>query len=201
MLIKCAQGVSTKERGVGVFEELQPDDPQQVGPFRLTARLGSGGMGRVYLGRSKTGRLVAVKVIRPELADDPDFRRRFAREVAVARTVSGFFTAGLVAAGPDDSPPWLATVYIPGISLDRAIADHGPWPEHSVLALGAGLAEALEAIHATGIVHRDLKPSNVLLGADGPRVIDFGISVALEASRLTRTGMTVGTPASCPPSS
>ena len=176
------------------FEALQGDDPRQVGPFRVVARLGAGGMGRVYLGRSKAGRAVAVKVVRPELAGDGEFRRRFAREVAVARTVNGFFTAGVVAADPDGSPPWLATAYVPGVSLDRAVAEHGPWPEASVLALGAGLAEALEAIHAAGVVHRDLKPSNVLLASDGPRVIDFGISVALEASRLTRTDVAVGTP-------
>ncbi len=176
------------------FKGLQQDDPQQVGPFRVVARLGAGGMGRVYLGRSKTGRAVAVKVVRPDLAEDREFRRRFAREVAVARSVSGFFTAGVVAADPQSSPPWLATAYVPGVSLDRAVGEHGPWPEAPVLALGAGLAEALESIHAAGVVHRDLKPSNVLLAADGPRVIDFGISVAAEASRLTRTGMAVGTP-------
>ncbi|MBX6383828.1 MAG: serine/threonine-protein kinase, partial [Microbispora sp.] len=163
-------------------------------PYRIVARLGSGGMGRVYLGRSKSGRAVAVKVVRPDLAEDGEFRRRFAREVAVARTVNGFFTAGVVAAEPHGSPPWLATAYVPGVSLDRAIAEYGPWPEASVLALGAGLAEALESIHAAGVVHRDLKPSNVLLAADGPRVIDFGISVAVEGSRLTQTGMIVGTP-------
>lgn len=176
------------------FEPLHADDPRQVGPFRIVARLGAGGMGQVYLGRSKAGRAVAVKVVRPDLAGDSEFRRRFAREVAVARTVSGFFTAGVVAADPDGSPPWLATAYVPGLSLDRAVSEFGPWPEASVLALGAGLAEALEATHGAGVVHRDLKPSNVLLAPDGPRVIDFGISVALEASRLTRTDMVVGTP-------
>ncbi|MEK8143728.1 protein kinase [Streptomyces sp. M10(2022)] len=106
----------------------------------------------------------------------------------------------MVDADPDGSPAWLATVYVPGVSLGEAIAGHGPWPTQSVLALGAGLAEALEAIHAAGVVHRDLKPSNVLLAVDGPRVIDFGISVASEASALTGTGMAIGTPASCLPS-
>ncbi|MGW5682206.1 serine/threonine-protein kinase [Nonomuraea sp. NPDC003754] len=178
---------------MGVSEGLQAEDPRQVGPYRIVARLGAGGMGRVYLGRSKSGRAVAVKVVRPDLAEDREFRRRFAREVAVARTVNGFFTAGVVAADPHDSPPWLATAFVPGMSLDEAVADHGPWPEASVLALGAGLAEALESIHAAGVVHRDLKPSNVLLAADGPRVIDFGISVAAEDSRLTQTGVAVGT--------
>ncbi|MEU8245956.1 protein kinase [Nonomuraea sp. NPDC048916] len=112
----------------------------------------------------------------------------------LARTVSGFFTAGVVDADPEGDPPWLATAYVPGLSLDQAVAEHGPWQEKAVLALGAGLAEALDSIHAVGVVHRDLKPSNVLLAADGPRVIDFGISVAVEGSRLTRTGMAVGTP-------
>ncbi|TDD49740.1 serine/threonine protein kinase [Nonomuraea terrae] len=151
-------------------------------------------MGRVYLGRSRSGRAVAVKVIRPDLADDQDFRRRFGREIALARTVSGFFTAAVVDADPDGSPPWMATAYVPGMSLGDAVREYGPWPEASVLALGVGLAEALESIHAAGVVHRDLKPSNVLLAADGPRLIDFGISVATEASRLTQTGMAVGTP-------
>jgi len=180
---------------MGAFGTLHVDDPQHVGPFRIVARLGEGGMGRVYLGRSKTGRAVAVKVVRPDLAGDHDFRRRFTREVEVARTVSGFFAVEVVAADPHASPPWLATAYVPGVPLDEAVDEYGPWPEASVLALGAGLAEALESIHAAGVVHRDMKPSNVLLSADGPRVIDFGISVQVEASRLTQTGVTVGTPA------
>lgn len=177
-----------------VVEALQPGDPEQVGPYRIVARLGAGGMGRVYLGRSRGGRPVAVKVVRPELAEDPGFRHRFAREITAARRVNGAFTAGVVDADPHGSPAWLATVYVPGISLGDAVAAHGPWPQERVLALGAGLAEALEAIHAARVVHRDLKPSNVLLAADGPRVIDFGISVADETSALTRSGMVVGSP-------
>ncbi|RBM17053.1 hypothetical protein DEH69_15790 [Streptomyces sp. PT12] len=165
-----------------------------MGRYRIVSRLGSGGMGRVYLGRSPSGRGVAVKVVRPELADDADFRRRFAREVSAARRVTGFFTAAVVDADPDGSPPWLATAFVPGRSLEAAIRAGGPWGERPVLALAAGLAEALEAIHGVGVIHRDLKPSNVLLAEDGPRVIDFGISVAAEASVLTRTGMIVGTP-------
>ncbi|MEV4445347.1 serine/threonine-protein kinase [Streptomyces mirabilis] len=176
------------------FEMLEAGDPRQVGRYRIVARLGEGGMGRVYLGRSPGGRAVAVKVVRPELADDGDFRRRFAREVAAARRVNGVFTAGVVDADPDGSPAWLATAYVPGVPLGDAVAAHGPWPEGPVLALGAGLAEALEAIHAAEVVHRDLKPSNILLAPDGPRVIDFGISVTGEASALTRTGVVVGTP-------
>ncbi|MFF3941047.1 outer membrane protein assembly factor BamB family protein [Streptomyces phaeofaciens] len=176
------------------FEALEAGDPEQVGRYRIVARLGAGGMGRVYLGRSPGGRAVAVKVVRSELAEDGEFRRRFAREVAAARRVNGVFTAGVVDADPDGTPAWLATAYVPGVALGDAVTVHGPWPQGPVLALGAGLAEALEAIHAADVVHRDLKPSNILLAADGPRVIDFGISVAHEASALTRTGMVVGTP-------
>jgi serine/threonine protein phosphatase PrpC len=150
-------------------------------------------MGQVFLARSPGGRPVAIKVVRPELAREADFRRRFAREVAAARRVNGAFTAGVVDADPDGSPAWLATVYVPGVSLGEAVAGHGPWPAPTVLALGAGLAEALEAIHDAGVVHRDLKPSNILLAADGPRVIDFGISITSEASALTGAGVTIGT--------
>ncbi|MFI1093282.1 PQQ-binding-like beta-propeller repeat protein [Streptomyces sp. NPDC020917] len=177
-----------------MFDVLGPEDPEQVGRYRIVARIGAGGMGQVFLGRSPGGRPVAVKVVRPELAGDGDFRRRFAREVTAARRVNGAFTAGVVDADPDGAPAWLATVYVAGVSLGEAVAVHGPWPAEPVLALGAGLAEALEAIHAAGVVHRDLKPSNVLLAPDGPRVIDFGISSASEASALTHTGMTIGTP-------
>ncbi|MDT0341737.1 serine/threonine-protein kinase [Streptomyces litchfieldiae] len=176
------------------MDELQPTDPPRIGRYRLTARLGAGGMGRVYLGRSPSGRLVAVKVVRPDLAEDPGFRDRFVREVAAARKVTGFFTAAVVDADPEGSPPWLATAYVPGMALDKAVAAHGPWPVDSVRTLGAGVAEALEAIHEAGLVHRDLKPANVLIAPDGPRVVDFGISVAIEATALTRTGMIVGTP-------
>ncbi|GAA3478986.1 hypothetical protein GCM10018966_035160 [Streptomyces yanii] len=151
-------------------------------------------MGRVYLGRSASGRAVAVKVVRAELAEDTGFRRRFAREVEAARRVTGFFTAAVVDADLEGSPAWLATAYVPGMSLEVAVRTHGAWSQGSVLALGAGLAEALEAIHGAGLVHRDLKPSNVLLSADGPRLIDFGISAVAGASVLTETGMMVGTP-------
>ncbi|MFJ4716356.1 serine/threonine-protein kinase [Streptomyces sp. NPDC088785] len=169
-------------------------DPERIGPYRVVGRLGAGGMGRVYLARSKGGRAVAVKVVRPELAEDREFRARFAREVAAARRVNGVFTAGVVDADAEADPPWLATAYVPGLSLDAAVALHGAWAAEPVATLAAGLAEALEAIHAAGLVHRDLKPSNVLLAADGPRVIDFGISTATEASAITRTGVVIGTP-------
>jgi hypothetical protein len=179
---------------MGFTEELKAGDPEWVGPYRLVRRLGAGGMGRVYLARSKGGRAVAVKVVRPELAEDREFRLRFAREVAAARRVNGVFTAGVVDADPEADPPWLATAYVPGVSLDTAVALHGAWEASRVTTLAVGLAEALEAIHVSGLVHRDLKPSNVLLAADGPRVIDFGISTAAEASVITRTGVVIGTP-------
>jgi eukaryotic-like serine/threonine-protein kinase len=174
--------------------ELQPGDPQQAGPYRLLGRLGNGGMGQVFLGRSAGGRPVAVKVIRAELAGDVDFRARFRQEVAAARKVSGLFTALVVDADVDGQMPWLATAYVAGPSLAEAVASHGNLSAETVLALAASLAEGLHAIHAAGVVHRDLKPSNVLLADDGPRVIDFGISRAAEASALTHTGSVVGSP-------
>jgi serine/threonine protein kinase len=174
--------------------ELAPGDPETIGPYRLRGRLGAGGMGRVYLGLSPGGRSVAVKVIRADLAQDAEFLARFRREVAVARTVSGLFTAPVIDADVDGPMPWLATAYVPGPSLTDAVGEHGPLPAASVLALARGLAEGLSAIHAAGIVHRDLKPANVLLAEDGPRVIDFGISRAVEASVLTHTGLVVGSP-------
>ncbi|MDW6063609.1 serine/threonine-protein kinase [Streptomyces sp. FXJ1.4098] len=186
---------------MGAIAPLEAGDPERVGRYRIVGRLGRGGMGQVYLGRSPGGRAVAVKVVRAELADDPDFRRRFVREVAAARQVTGFFTAAVVDADPEGMPPWLATEYVPGMSLDAAVAAHGAWQESSVLALGAALAEALEAVHGADVVHRDLKPSNVLLAADGPRLIDFGISLASEATKLTLTGAMVGTPGFMSPNS
>jgi serine/threonine protein kinase len=176
------------------LEPLTGGDPTAVGGFRLTGRLGAGGMGVVYLGFTPGGRPVAVKVVRPELGDDPEFRARFRQEVAAARRVHGLYTAQVVEADPEASPPWLATTYVAGPSLTQAVKGYGPLPARSVLLLVAGVAEALSAIHAAGLVHRDLKPSNVLLAADGPRVIDFGIARAAEATELTRTGVRVGTP-------
>ncbi len=172
---------------------LLASDPTQIGPYRLLDVLGSGGFGRVFLGLSSDGRLAAVKVIRPELAEDPEFRARFRREVAAARRVSGQFTAQVIDADAEGPVPWLATAYVSGPSLAKAVAMHGPLPVASVLALAAGLTEALAAIHAAGLVHRDLKPDNVLLAEDGPRVIDFGIARAAGASTLTGTGMLIGT--------
>jgi Protein kinase domain len=180
--------------GVGVLGELQPGDPVQVGPYQLAGVLGAGGMGRVFLGWSPGGRPVAVKVIRPELAADPEFRTRFHREVAAARAISGLHTAQVVDADTDSPAPWLATVYLDGPSLHEAVTSYGPLPAASVLTLAAGLAEALAAVHAMGLVHRDLKPSNVLLASDRPRVIDFGIARAAENTALTSTGQFIGTP-------
>ena len=188
------RGVLVTRGRVFVLEELLPGDPAQVGPYRLTGVLGAGGMGRVFLGWSSGGRPVAVKVIRPELAGDPEFRARFRREVAAARTISGLYTALLVDADTDSQVPWLATAYVDGPSLSEAVAKYGPLPAGSVRALAAGLAEALAAVHALGLVHRDLKPSNVLLASDGPRVIDFGISRAADTTTVTSTGQSVGSP-------
>lgn len=165
-----------------------------MGRYQLLGKLGRGGMGQVYLGRSPGGRQVAVKLIRPELASDPDFRARFALEVATARKVSGIFTVPVVDAEVDGAQPWLVTAYVEGPSLAEAVNDRGPLPPASVLSLAAGLAEGLEAIHAAGVVHRDLKPSNVLLAADGPRIIDFGISRAAEGAGFTRAGFVAGSP-------
>jgi serine/threonine protein kinase len=151
-------------------------------------------MGRVYLARSPGGRMVAVKVIRANLAEDAGFRARFAREVAAARKVGGLFTAQVVDADLDGPVPWLVTAYVPGTSLSDAVEQQGPLPPRSVLALAAGLAEGVSAIHAAGVIHRDLKPSNVLLAQDGPRIIDFGISSAAEATSLTGTGYMIGSP-------
>ncbi|MEW2316152.1 serine/threonine-protein kinase [Streptomyces bauhiniae] len=176
------------------FRSLQADDPVVVGGYRLAARLGAGGMGRVYLSHTQGGRPVAIKVVRSELADDPAFRRRFRREIAAARRVRGAYTAELIDADPEAEPPWLATLYVPGPSLADAVAERGPLPVPAVLWLMAGVAEALQAIHEAGIVHRDLKPSNVLLATDGPRVIDFGISLAADATSFTATGAAMGTP-------
>ncbi|WTW96725.1 protein kinase [Streptomycetaceae bacterium NBC_01309] len=173
---------------------LDRDDPKEIGGYRLLRVLGAGGMGRVYLARSPGGRTVAVKVIRPELSDDVGFRNLFRREVAAARRVGGAWTAPVIDADTEASRPWLVTGYVAGPSVYEAVERHGPLPESSVRTLGAGLAEALIAIHGTGLIHRDLKPTNVLLSLDGPRVIDFGISRALDASVHTRTGATVGSP-------
>ncbi|MGX1909856.1 serine/threonine-protein kinase [Streptomyces phaeochromogenes] len=177
------------------MQPLGVDEPTVVGPYRLLGRLGSGGMGRVYLGRSAGGRTVAVKIVHPHFALDEEFRARFRREVEAARRVGGAYTAPVLDAGPDAPVPWVATAYAAGPSLAAAVADSGPLPEHSVRVLGAGLAEALSAVHGLDLVHRDVKPSNVLLTLDGPLLIDFGIARATDGTAsLTSTGVSVGSP-------
>jgi WD40 repeat protein len=173
-------------------DPLKAGDPDQVGGYRLLGRLGLGGMGQVFLGASPGGRKVAVKVIRPEYAEDVEFRQRFAREIEAARQVGGFHSALVVDAGPDADPPWMVTAYIPGPSLADAVAKDGPLSAAAVRELGAALAEGLTAIHACGLVHRDLKPGNIILAADGPRIIDFGVA-RLSASTLTTVNTVIGT--------
>jgi serine/threonine protein kinase len=170
-------------------------DPERIGPYAVLGRLGSGSMGQVFLGRSAAGRLVAVKTIRPELAEEAGFRTRFAQEVAAARKVSGVYTAAVVDADPEADLPWLATAYVPAPSLARLVLAGGPLPVSSVRWLAAGCAEALASIHSAGLVHRDLKPSNVLVAPDGPRVIDFGVARAAERMGRTTSRGAVGTPA------
>ncbi|MFI9805162.1 PQQ-binding-like beta-propeller repeat protein [Streptomyces sp. NPDC052301] len=173
---------------------LRATDPRRVGPYEVLGRLGAGGMGEVYLAESRTGLRLAVKVVRTEHAEDRTFRARFRHEVRAAQTVggAGTFAARVVDADTEAERPWMATEFVPGPNLRDAVLDHGALPEQAVRVLAAALGEALAAIHAGGLVHRDLKPSNILLGPDGPRVIDFGIVRALEATSLTRTGAVVG---------
>ncbi|MFG2607272.1 protein kinase [Streptomyces sp. NPDC048514] len=177
------------------MQPLEADEPAGIGPYRLLGRLGSGGMGRVYLGRSAGGRTVAVKTVHPHFALDEEFRARFRREVEAARRVGGAWTARVLDADPDAPVPWVATAYAAGPSLAAAVTGSGPLPAHTVRALGAGLAEALAAVHELGLVHRDVKPSNVLLTLDGPLLIDFGIARAMAGTAsLTSTGVSVGSP-------
>jgi Protein kinase domain len=177
------------------MEPLRRWDPEQIGPYSLMGRLGTGAMGQVFLGRSTAGRLVAVKTIKIEFAEEAGFRARFAQEVAAARRVSGVFTAAVIAADPEADMPWLATAYVPAPSLTQLVRRCGPLPVPATRWLAAGCAEALESIHNAGLVHRDLKPSNVLVAPDGPRVIDFGVARAAERIQLTVTRGAVGTPA------
>ena len=178
------------------MEALRPGDPERIGGYECVGRLGTGGMGEVFLARAGDGALVAVKLIHADLADDPAFRARFAREVAAVRRVSGPYTAPLLDSG-DEPRPWLATAYLPGLPLDQAVTRHGPLDEASTRRLGAALAEALGTIHRAGVVHRDLKPANILLTPDGPRVVDFGIASGPESGTLHgpagRTGGAAGT--------
>ncbi|MGW2866416.1 serine/threonine-protein kinase [Streptomyces sp. NPDC001205] len=173
---------------------LRREDPRVVGSFRLHRRLGAGGMGVVYLGSDRRGQRVALKVIRPDLAEDQEFRSRFAREVSAARRIRGGCTARLVAADLEAERPWFATQYVPGPSLHDKVAEEGPLAAADTAAIGAALSEGLVAVHEAGVVHRDLKPSNILLSPKGPRIIDFGIAWATGASTLTHVGTAVGSP-------
>ncbi|MFD3520125.1 protein kinase [Streptomyces sp. NPDC058653] len=185
----------TSTPSANLFKPLGESDPDVVGGYRLAAVLGAGGMGKVYLSYTPGGRPIAIKVIRPEFSEDPEFRLRFQREVQSAERVQGLYTAPVIDSDTEGAQPWLATAYVPGPSLSHAVAQHGALPLRSVLLLSVGVAEALHVIHGAGIVHRDLKPANVLLASDGPRVIDFGIARAAETTALTGTGVSVGTPA------
>ncbi|MFE0684983.1 serine/threonine-protein kinase [Streptomyces sp. NPDC058961] len=177
------------------MQPLEAGEPRTIGAYRLLGRLGAGGMGRVYLGRSTGGRTVAVKVVHPHFALDEQFRARFRHEVQAARRVGGRWTAPVLDADPDAPVPWVATGYVAGPSLTQAVQGRGPLPAESVRILGAGLAEALAAVHALGLVHRDVKPSNVLLTLDGPRLIDFGIARATDGTAsLTASGVSIGSP-------
>ncbi|PSM44612.1 serine/threonine protein kinase [Streptomyces dioscori] len=176
------------------MEPLHSSDPAHIAGYRILGRLGAGGMGVVLLGRSQGGALVAIKLIRAEYADDAAFRARFRREVSIARQVRNRWAVPVVDADTEAAAPWLATEFVPGPALSDAVGAGTPFPEHSVRALGALLAEALEAVHAAGMVHRDVKPGNVLLALDGPRLIDFGIARALDDTVLTATGTVVGSP-------
>ncbi|MFE2705825.1 outer membrane protein assembly factor BamB family protein [Streptomyces mirabilis] len=178
-----------------MVDQLTQHDPRRIGPFEVLGWLGAGGMGLVYLARSASGRRVAIKTVRTELAEDQLFRVRFTREVEAARAVSGFYTAAVVDADPRAAVPWLATAYVPAPSLEEIVNECGPLPAQAVRWLAAGVAEALQSIHGAGLVHRDLKPSNVLVVEDGPRVIDFGIASGVSNTRLTMTNVAVGTPA------
>ncbi|MBA0053991.1 serine/threonine protein kinase [Streptomyces sp. AJS327] len=177
------------------MQPLDAEDPRALGQYRLLRRIGSGGMGRVYLARSDSGRTVAVKVVHPHFAVDEVFRERFRREVASAQRVGGQWTAPVLDADPDAPVPWAATGYVAGPSLQDAVAEHGPLPVATVRAVGAGLAEALRHVHGLGLIHRDVKPSNVLLTLDGPLLIDFGIARATDSTAsLTSSGVSIGSP-------
>ncbi|MFC5924147.1 serine/threonine-protein kinase [Micromonospora vulcania] len=177
-----------------MLTRLTSDDPQQISGYRIRARLGAGGMGQVYLSFTPGGRAVALKVVRREYAEDGDFRQRFAQEVQAAQRVHGVYTAQVIDAGTDAGTPWLASAYVPGPTLLEAVREHGPLPVDAARSMIAAVAQSLQAIHAAGVVHRDLTPRNILLAADGPRVIDFGIARAIDATHLTISQTPIGTP-------
>ncbi|MFE0384529.1 serine/threonine-protein kinase [Streptomyces bungoensis] len=178
----------------GRVQPARPGDPTRIGPYRIVGRLGAGGMGTVHAGVTSDGMRVAVKVVHPEHAQDPEFRARFRREVELSSRVTGPHLVPLLAADPDAPTPWLATAYVPGPTLNQHVSAHGPLDEGSLYAFAAATAQALAAIHAVGVVHRDVKPQNVLLTPSGPRVLDFGIAHAADTTSVTRTGVMTGTP-------
>ncbi|SFB84722.1 PQQ-binding-like beta-propeller repeat protein [Streptomyces aidingensis] len=175
------------------MEQLSRQDPHTVGEFRLLAFLGEGGFGRVYLGRSRSGTLAAVKVAHPHIVADPESRARFEREMTAVRRVSGWYTAALIAGDVHDGRPWFAIEFVPSLSLHQIVARHGPLPPRAVWWIADGIAEALVSIHRAGLLHRDLKPANVLVAPDGVRVIDFGIAKLLDSGSHTRKGAMIGT--------
>lgn len=182
------------------MEPLRTGDPSRLGRYRLLRRLGAGGMGVVFLARAPGGAIAAVKTVRSSYADETGFRTRFRREIEAARQVRSPWVVPLLDADADAETPWLATSYVPGPSLAEAVDTFGPLSLASVRVLGVRLAEALGAVHGAGLVHRDVKPGNVLLAPDGPRLIDFGIARAPEATALTSSGVIVGSPGFLSPS-
>jgi serine/threonine protein kinase len=177
-----------------VPKPLRAEDPREIAGYPLHARIGEGGMGTVYLSRTRGGQPVALKLVRREYADDPVFRERFAREVAATRRVSGYHLVPVVDHDATAERPWLATRYVPGVPLDQALKTHGPLPAPTVLQLLACAASALHAVHTAGVIHRDVKPGNLLLAADGPWLLDFGIARAAGVTTLTTVGRLIGTP-------
>jgi serine/threonine protein kinase len=171
---------------------MNQDD--RLGPYRLLRRLGEGGMGVVHLALDPHGRQVAVKVLRPEVAGDDVARRRLSREVETMRRVRNPHIAEVVDADVTGQRPYIVTRYVPGRALDEIIKQDGPLPLDALLKVARGVAEALAAVHASGVIHRDLKPGNVLMLDGQPVLIDFGIAQAVDATRLTQTGMFIGTP-------
>ncbi|MDP9863838.1 MULTISPECIES: serine/threonine-protein kinase [Streptosporangium] len=178
----------------GGIQPLLPHDPQQIGPYRLAGRLGVGGMGIVYAGTDKSNHRVAVKTVHPELAHDPEFIVRFAREVKLLSRIQGRGTVKILGADTDDARPWLATEYVPGPTLEQRISAGGPLSGGGLIGLAAGLAEGIHAMHRAGVVHRDLKPGNIILSPLGPRIVDLGIARAVDGTKLTRSGVLIGSP-------
>ncbi|MEW2299025.1 protein kinase [Streptomyces sp. NPDC006655] len=177
------------------MNNLQPSDPTSMGGYPLLGRLGAGGMGQVFLSRTASGRLLALKTIRDDLSSEPGFEERFAREIRNSDRVRSPWTVTVVDySAPGRRPQWLATEYVPAPSLGDWVATHGPLPPPAVLSLGAELCGAVQAVHQAGLAHRDIKPGNILLARDRPRLIDFGVARAADDSRHTRVGVSVGSP-------